>query len=103
MANERILVVDDEEVMRDILSGLMRKGGYAVEAVASGEDALKRAGESDFGVILLDLMLPGMDGLATLAELRKLDPDQAVVMVTAYATVENAIEAMKRGAFEYLV
>lgn len=98
----RILVVDDEEVMQDVLGRLLRRQGYTVECAGSAEDALQRLGLTDFDVILCDIMLPGMSGIEALHAIRQDDPHQVVIMITAYASVESAIEAMKNGAFDYI-
>jgi two-component system response regulator PilR (NtrC family) len=97
-----ILVVDDEEIMREILEALLSREGYSVALAASGAAALDLAKSSTFDAAIVDVMMPGMDGLATLEELKKLDDDLPVLMVTAFASVETAISAMKRGAFDYI-
>ena len=99
----RILVVDDEEVMQDILTRLLGGNGYRVTVAGSAEDGLRRLTEEDFELVVLDLMLPGIGGLEALGRIKQLDPDLPVIMITAHATVENAIEAMKGGAFDYQV
>jgi two-component system response regulator PilR (NtrC family) len=98
----RVLVIDDEEVMQDVLARLLRRRGYAVECAGSAEQGLRRLGETDFDVILCDIMLPGISGLQALQSIRQDDPHQVVIMITAYASVESAIEAMKNGAFDYI-
>jgi two-component system response regulator PilR (NtrC family) len=100
--NASILVVDDEEIMREILEALLTRDGYHVRLAASGEEGLELAKTMTFDAAIIDVMMPGMDGLATLAELKKLDDDLPVLMVTAFASVETAIAAMKRGAFDYI-
>jgi two-component system response regulator PilR (NtrC family) len=97
-----ILVVDDEEIMREILETLLTRSGYDVKVAASGEDGLALARTLPFDAALVDIMMPGIDGIATLDELRRLDEDLAVVIITAYASVESAISAMKGGAFDYI-
>ena len=100
----RILVVDDEPAQRDSMRLWLREEGFDVESAASGEEALVRSGAERFALFFLDLKMPGgMDGLATLREIRARDPEASVVMVTAYATVDTAVAAMKDGAEEYLV
>ncbi len=98
----RVLVIDDEEVMQDVLARLLRRRGYAVECAGSAEQGLRRLCETDYDVILCDIMLPGMNGLEALQSIRRDDPQQVVIMITAYASVESAIEAMKNGAFDYI-
>src|SRR5688572_5664746 len=97
-----ILVIDDEEIMREILEALLTREGYQVRMAASGEEGLEIARSTTFDAAIVDVMMPGMDGIATLEELRKLDEDLPVLMITAFASVETAIAAMKRGAFDYI-
>jgi DNA-binding NtrC family response regulator len=99
----RILVVDDEEIVRESLAGWLDKDGYTVEQAHDGPSALARLRVQPFSIVIADLKMPGMDGLALQAEARKLRPDMAVVIMTAYATVDTAVTAMKQGAFDYLV
>src|SRR5215211_987789 len=97
-----ILVIDDEEIMREILEALLTREGYQVRLASSGEEGVELARSTPFDAAIVDVMMPGMDGMATLEELRKLDDDLPVLMVTAFASVETAISAMKRGAFDYI-
>ncbi|HOQ59775.1 MAG TPA: sigma-54 dependent transcriptional regulator, partial [Vicinamibacterales bacterium] len=97
-----ILVIDDEEVMRDILEALLAPEGYDVRVASGGAEGLDLARSVPFDAALVDVMMPGMDGLTVLDELKKLDEDMAVVMVTAYASVDAAVDAMKRGALDYI-
>src|SRR6516225_7224718 len=90
-----ILVIDDEEIMREILETLLTREGYDVRVAASGAEGLELARAVPFDAALVDIMMPGLDGIATLDELRRLDDDLAVVIITAYASVESAISAMK--------
>jgi DNA-binding NtrC family response regulator len=99
----RILVVDDEEIVRESLAGWLDKDGYAVEQAPDGPSALARLRDQPFSIVITDLKMPGMDGLALQAEAKKLRPDLAVVIMTAFATVDSAVSAMKQGAFDYLV
>jgi DNA-binding NtrC family response regulator len=99
-----ILVVDDEPVSRESLAAWLREDGWRVETAASGAEAVERARLQDYGVCLIDLrMSPGMDGLDTLRAIRKLRPESALVIVTAYATVDTAVAAIKEGAQDYIV
>ena len=100
--HNRILVIDDEEIMRDVLGDLLRGEGYAVDCAASGEAGLQFYSENEYELVILDVMLPGDSGIVVLQRLKRLNPDQPVIMITAYASVENAIEAMKKGADEYI-
>ena len=97
----RILVVDDEPLMRDTLE-LGLGGTFEVSKVASGGEALALARETTFPVVILDLRMEGMDGIQTLKELRKVDPNQKVIILTAHQSVETAIDAVNLGAFNYL-
>ena len=100
--NGMILVVDDEEVMRDILETLLRREGYEVRLASSGEEGLELARSIPFDAAIVDIMMPGLNGIETLDELKRIDEDLAVVIITAYASVESAIAAMKNGASEYI-
>ncbi|HVZ23551.1 MAG TPA: sigma-54 dependent transcriptional regulator [Vicinamibacterales bacterium] len=100
--NGTILVVDDEDIMREILEALLAREGYQVRLAASGEEGLEIAKTTPLDAAIVDVMMPGMDGMTLLDELRRLDDDLPVVMVTAFASVETAIAAMKRGAFDYI-
>ncbi|HKT80845.1 MAG TPA: sigma-54 dependent transcriptional regulator [Vicinamibacterales bacterium] len=97
-----ILVIDDEEIMREILETLLAREGYVVRCAASGPEGLELARATPFDAALVDIMMPGLDGIATLDELKRIDEDLAVVIITAYASVGSAISAMKSGAFDYI-
>jgi len=97
-----ILVIDDEEIMREILDALLTREGYQVRLASSGAEGVELARAVPFDAAIVDLMMPGLDGLATLEELRKIDDDLPVLMITAFASVETAISAMKHGAFDYV-
>ena len=97
-----ILVIDDEEIMREILETLLTREGYDVRVTSSGPEGLDLARTLRFDAALVDIMMPGMDGIATLDELKRIDEDLAVIIITAYASVESAIMAMKGGAFDYI-
>ena len=101
-AHGSILVVDDEEIMRDVLETLLKREGYEVRLAASGEEGLALARTVPFDAALVDIMMPGIDGIATLDELKRIDEDLAVIIITAFASVESAIAAMKTGAFDYV-
>ncbi len=98
----RILVVDDEEIVRESLSAWLEKDGYTLSIAADGPSAIARLRESPQEILLVDLKMPGMNGLAVLEEAKKLRPETAVVIMTAYATVDTAVSAMKCGAWDYL-
>ncbi len=99
----RILVVDDEEIVRESLSGWLQKDGYTVESAPDGPQAIEKVRREPWSTLLVDLKMPGMDGLAVLAEVKALQPETAVVIMTAYATIDTAVLAMKSGAYDYLV
>jgi DNA-binding NtrC family response regulator len=101
----RILVVDDEPAMREALYDWLKEDGYDVGLAEGGKEAIVMAEEKSWDVILLDLKMPGMDGLETLRRLKAedVDTDAEILMMTAYATVDTAVMAMKEGAFDYLV
>jgi DNA-binding NtrC family response regulator len=99
----RVLIVDDEEIVRESLGGWLEKDGYLVAAAPDGRSAVERMKGESWNVVLVDLKMPGMDGLQVLEEARKLQPDAAVIIMTAYATVDTAVTAMKLGAFDYLI
>jgi two-component system response regulator PilR (NtrC family) len=102
MSQESILVVDDEEVIRDPLRLVLEGAGYDVSLAENGADGLKLAQKGSYAAAIVDIMLPEMDGLSVLEELKKVDPELVVLMITAYASVETAIEAMRKGAFDYV-
>src|SRR5215207_5395653 len=105
MANTKqgtILVVDDEEIMREILETLLTRAGYDVRLASSGTEGLELDRALPFDAAIVDIMMPGLDGIATLDELKRIDEDLAVLIITAYASVESAIAAMKGGAFDYI-
>jgi DNA-binding NtrC family response regulator len=105
MTNERtrILVVDDEEIVRESLGGWLEKDGYTVGVLPDGPSALAKLKAERWSILIVDLKMPGMDGLQVLEESKKLQPELAVVIMTAYATVDTAVAAMKAGAYDYLV
>ncbi len=99
-----ILVVDDEEVMRESLAAWLREDGYGVETASSGREAIEKAGGKDFAIYFIDLKMPGgIDGIETMMEIRKMHTEAPIIIITAYATVDTAITAMKEGAQEYIV
>src|SRR5262249_14974644 len=98
-----ILIVDDEPLIRDTLAEYLTHEGFAVAAAADGESALELAARRRFDVALCDVQLPGIDGIELLERLLKISPQTSVFLITAYATVENAVEAFQRGAHDYLM
>jgi len=100
---ERILVVDDEENLLHFLSKLLKGEGYRVKTAETGAKALESVQRSDFDLAILDIKLPDMDGVAVLRAFREVVPEANVVMITAYGSIESAVEAMKAGAYDYIV
>src|SRR5678809_812936 len=100
--NGSVLIIDDEEIMREILETLLVREGYSVRVASTGSEGVELVKSVPFDAVIVDVMMPGMDGMSVLQELRKFDDDLPVIMITAFASVENAIAAMKRGAFDYI-
>ncbi|HET7224168.1 MAG TPA: sigma-54 dependent transcriptional regulator [Candidatus Eisenbacteria bacterium] len=103
MPTEKILVVDDEQSMTQFLGIVLRKEGYQVTTVSNGKDALDKVRAEAFDVVITDLRMPGMDGIQLLQSIRKLDPVLPVILMTAYASQQTAIDAVNLGAFQYMV
>lgn len=102
MGLHRILVADDEESMRWVLSKALRKKGYSVDLAADGNQALRQVREQSYDLAIVDIKMPGMTGLEFLDKAREIRPDLLVVVMTAEASMKNAVEAMKRGAYDYI-
>jgi DNA-binding NtrC family response regulator len=102
MAGEKILVIDDEESMCEFLSLLLRKEGYRVTATMDGQEGIRLAGEMNFDTVITDIKMPGVDGLDVLSGLKEVDPGLPVIINTAFPSQQSAIEAVNRGAFQYL-
>ena len=99
-----LLVVDDEEVMRESLAAWLREDGYTADTASSGREAVEKARAKEYAIYFVDLKMPGgMDGIETLMEIRRMQPEASIIVITAYATVDTAITAMKEGAQEYVV
>ena len=98
----KLLLVDDDDDLRQDLTHLFRRQGHEVTAAASGEDALDKAAHARFDIALLDLHLPGISGIDVLAQLKERQPELEVLMLTAHSSIETAVEAMRRGAYDYL-
>jgi two-component system response regulator PilR (NtrC family) len=97
-----ILVVDDEQSMRDFLKILLQKEGYRVETGNNADAALKKLQDSSFDLVISDIRMPGMSGLEMLGKIKELHPDLPVIMITAFASPDDAVTAMKNGAFDYI-
>ena len=100
---DRVLVVDDQDVICEVLRALLRREGFDVETCADGKSALAKLRASAYDVVLLDKNLPDLSGLEVLAEARKLRPDLEIIMITGYASLDSALSALRRGAYDYLV
>ena len=98
----KVLVVDDKEMMRDSVATILGRRGHSVVAAPGGEAALERIGRKRPDAVVTDLQMPGMSGLELLAEIRRFDEDLPVVFMTAYGTIDTAVEAMRNGAFDYV-
>ncbi|MCF8145363.1 MAG: sigma-54 dependent transcriptional regulator [Deltaproteobacteria bacterium] len=103
MEHTKILIVDDELIMRESLAGWLQRDGYHVEKAASGEEALEMLKGVKFDILLVDMKMEGMSGLDVLRSVRESDPDVAVVIITAFGSISTAIDAMKQGAYDYLL
>jgi DNA-binding NtrC family response regulator len=97
-----ILAVDDEPEMCSLLSDVLKDEGYGVETATSGEKALAKMGEQEFAVVITDLNMKGMSGMTLLQEIKRLHPETNVIIMTAFGSIESAIEAMKMGAYDYV-
>jgi two-component system response regulator PilR (NtrC family) len=98
----RILIIDDEEVLQDVLKSLLSKEGYSLFNAYTGQEGLDILAQEEIDLVLLDLMLPDMKGQEVLKRIRLDDPDKVVVVITAYSSIEGAIDAMREGAFHYI-
>ena len=99
---KRILVVDDDQELRANLTFVLKEAGYQAEEASSAQEAVALAVDEDFDVVLLDVIMPKSGKIDALAELRRVAPRSKIVMITAFATIENAVDAIKRGASDYL-
>ncbi len=97
-----ILVVDDEESQRSLLAGYLKKKDYTVTTAASGKEAIEKNHKIGFDLAILDLKMPEIDGIETMAKMKEIDPETYFIILTGYGTVESAVEAMKLGAYDYL-
>jgi DNA-binding NtrC family response regulator len=102
MAGEKILIVDDEAGMRKLLGRVLAKNGYDSVAAANGTEALRLAEAEQFDLVITDIKMPTMDGLQLLQELKNFDPALPIIVITAYGTVESAVQALRAGAYDYI-
>jgi two-component system response regulator AtoC len=101
-ATDRILVVDDESNLRKVLAGLLRREGYEVDTAEDGAEAWDMLVDDDYAVVLTDLRMPNLDGMALLKRIAQRSPDLPVIIVTAHGTIDTAVEAVKLGAFDFI-
>jgi DNA-binding NtrC family response regulator len=102
MIGSKVLLVDDETVFTQNMSKLLANRGYRVTAVNSGDNAIKALEKEKFDVVVLDLKMPGMDGITTLKEIKKLDLFTETLILTGHGSIDTALEAIKLGAYDYL-
>ena len=98
----KVLVIDDDRSLRQFLSIMLKRSGYDVRVASSGRDGLNAMARDPADVVLTDLTMEGVDGMGVLRGVREHWPDTEVVMITAYGTTENAVAAMKQGAYDYI-
>jgi len=99
---DKILIVDDEKKIRHILQIMLEQNGYKTDEAANGEEALKRIKTYHYAMVITDLKMPVMDGITLLREIKQVDPDYPVVVLTAYGSIESAVEAIKEGALDFI-
>ncbi len=99
---EKILVVDDEQSLRDVLSIMLKRAGYAVTSAMDGEEAIELLNKEIFDLVITDLRMPKIDGMEVLKAVKSASPETVVLIITAFASAESAVEAMKQGAYDYL-
>jgi len=102
MIKDRILVADDEQSMREFLDIMLEKEGYKVSLAANGEEVVKLIDNDLFDLVLLDIRMPKLDGISALKKIKAIAPETVVIMITAYASADTAIKAMKEGAYDYI-
>ncbi len=102
MSEEKVLLVDDEQDFLKALSERMQTKGLQITSANSGEEAIKAVGDEFFDAVILDMKMPGLDGIETLKKIKEINPDVQVILLTGHATVDKGIEAMKLGAMDFL-
>ncbi len=103
MSSERILVIDDELFVRELLLEFLSTEGYEVSLADSGEKAVELMQTQPADLMLVDLKMPGIDGIETLKQIKKIAPDTLAIIMTGYPTIESSIEALRQGAYDYVV
>lgn len=103
LTKTKILVVDDEKIVRDSLCEWLRADGYEVDSVDGGEHAINKVSKVNYDVIFVDLKMPDIDGITTMTEIKNIKQNVVFVILTTYATLDTAIYAMKKGAYDYLI
>ncbi len=98
----KILVIDDDEIARDVVVSLLSKEGFSVKSARDGIEGIASLKMNSFDLVITDLKMPGADGIDVLKEAKRIDPNIAVVILTAYGTLDNALEAIRLGAFDYI-
>ena len=98
-----ILVVDDDNLVNEFINETLSRAGYKVYSASSGSEALEMMDEYDFNLVLTDVRMPEMDGITLLTQIKSINPDLVVVVITAFGTVKNAVDAMKKGAYDYIL
>ena len=102
MEKKRILVVDDERSMREFLGIMLTKEGYSVTQCPDGETALRQVEEDIFDLVIMDIRMPKMDGITVLERMKEITPETLAIMITAFASTDTAVRAMKKGAYDYI-
>ncbi len=102
MLKDKILVADDEQSMREFLEIMLKKEGYKVSLASNGEEVVKMVDKDIFDLVLLDIRMPKLDGISALKKIKSVNPETIVIMITAYASADSAIQAMKEGAYDYI-
>ncbi|MEK7828423.1 MAG: sigma-54 dependent transcriptional regulator, partial [Deltaproteobacteria bacterium] len=102
MSKEKILIVDDEKGIRDFLEIMLKKEGYRVSSAPGGEEAMRLFNNSSYDLVISDVRMKGMGGVELLKSIKEINPETVVLMITAYASVDTAIDAMKAGAYDYI-
>lgn len=101
--NERLLIAEDEVTLRESLKRVLMRDGYQVDAVGSAEAALTNIGETSYDLVITDIVLPGIDGIELLRQIKEGYPEQIVIVITAYASIETAVSALRAGAYDYVI